>query len=72
MANNQQGDFSSILNELNTQQNRQQTANNLMSSMSAEDSKKLFEILGDREKLSTILNSPAAQAIMQKLNGQYK
>ncbi|MCQ2485409.1 MAG: hypothetical protein MJ168_08760 [Clostridia bacterium] len=72
MTNNQQGDFSSILNNLKTAQDRQQTANNLMSSMSAEDNKKLFEILGDKEKLSAILNSPAAQAIMQKINGQHK
>lgn len=72
MTNNQQGDFSSLLNNLKTAQDRQQTANNLMSSMSAEDNRKLFEILGDKEKLSAILNSPAAQAIMQKINGQHK
>ena len=72
MTNNQQGDFSSILNNLKTAQDRQQTANNLMSSMSAEDNRRLFEILGDKEKLSAILNSPAAQAIMQKINGQHK
>ena len=69
MTNNQPKDFSSILNSLNNSQNRQQTARNIMSNMSAEENRKLFEVLNDKEKLSAILNSPAAQAIISKLNG---
>ena len=69
MTNNQQGDFSPFLNKMNSSAERQQTAKKIMSNMSAEENKKLFEILGDREKLSAILNSPAAQNIISKLNG---
>lgn len=72
MTNNQQGDFSSILNNLNTSADRQQTAEKIMSELGEEQNRKLFEILGDREKLSAILNSPAAQSIMQKINGQHQ
>lgn len=72
MTNNQQGDFSSVLNKMNSSAERQQTAKKIMSNMSAEENKKLFEILGDRDKLSAILSSPAAQTIMQKINGQHK
>lgn len=69
MTNNQPKDFSSILNSLNNSENQQQTARNIMSNMSAEENRQLFEVLNDREKLSAILNSPAAQAIISKLNG---
>ena len=69
MTNNQPKDFSSILNSLNNSQDRQQTARNIMSNMSAEENRQLFDVLNDKEKLSAILNSPAAQAIISKLNG---
>ena len=69
MTNNQPKDFSSFLSGLNSSESRQQAAKNIMSNMSAEENKKLFEVLGDKEKLNAILNSPAAQNIISKLNG---
>lgn len=72
MTNNKQEDFSSILNKMNSSAERQHTAEKIMANMSAEENKRLFDILGDRDKLSAVLNSPAAQTIMQKINGQHK
>lgn len=69
MTNNQPKDFSSFLSGLNSSESRQQAAKNIMSNMSAEENQKLFEVLGDKEKLSAILNSPAAKNIISKLNG---
>lgn len=69
MTNNQPKDFSSFLSGLNSSESRQQAAKNIMSNMSAEENRKLFELLGDKEKLNAILNSPAAQNIISKLNG---
>lgn len=69
MTNNQPKDFSSFLSTLNSHQSRQQAAKDIMSNMSNEENQRLFEVLGDREKLSAILNSPAAQNIISKLNG---
>ncbi len=72
MTNNQQGNFSSFLNSINSPADRKQTAEKIMAGMSAEENKKLFDILADKEKLSALLSSPAAQSIMQKINGQHK
>lgn len=46
----------------------QSTANRLISKMSSEEKSELQSILDDRGKINEILNSPAAQKIMQKLN----
>lgn len=68
MFNNQKKDFSSVMNGIN-QNNKADVAQNIMANMSADDNKQLFDILNDKEKLAAVLNSPAAQAIMKKLNG---
>ena len=71
MQKNQKQDFSSVMNGIN-KKNKSDVAKNLMANMSAEDNKQLFEILNDKEKLAAVLNSPAAQSIMKKLNGQHQ
>lgn len=69
MENNQPENSSDIFRNLDSSEARRETARKIMSDMSAEDNRKLFEILGDKEKLNALLNSPAAQAIISKLNG---
>ena len=68
MQNNQQNGFSAFLNGTAEKPD----AKKIMQSLDAEEQRKVFEILGDREKLSALLDSPAAQAIMKKLNGQHQ
>ncbi len=36
----------------------------------ADEKDELQEILGDRDKINAVLSSPAAQKIMEKLNGK--
>lgn len=69
MQNNQQRDISSVLNGIDGA-DKAQVTKKLMSEISSDDSKQLHEILSDKEKLSAVLNSPAAKAIMSKLNGK--
>lgn len=69
MKNNQHERNPDIFNGLDSSEARQKTAKQIMSDMNEEDRKSLFEILGDREKLNAVLNSPAAQSIISKLNG---
>ena len=69
MKKNQSGNSSDFFNNLDSSEARRKTAKQIMSGLSPEDSEKLSEILGDRDKLNTVLNSPAAQAILSKLNG---
>jgi len=69
MTNNQPQDFSSILDNLNNGADRRQTAQKLMQNMSADENRQLFEIMQDKDKLSALMSSPAAQKILEKING---
>lgn len=71
MKNNHQQDFSSMMSGINSS-NKSEVAKSIMAGLSDADNKQLYEILSDREKLSAVLSSPAAQSIMKKLNGQHK
>lgn len=74
MKNNQQQDFFSVLSELKSSDDNQKkkTAEKLMSSMNEKDGKEFQSIINDKNKINEILNSPAVQQIIQKLNGQHK
>lgn len=43
---------------------------NMLSSMKTDQSEKVKEIMSDKEKLQTILSSPQAQQIINKLKGK--
>ncbi len=45
-------------------------ASKLISGLNADEKDELQEILGDRDKINAVLSSPAAQKIMEKLNGK--
>ena len=74
MINNHQQDIFSVLNNLKNTDEKQkkQTAEKMMSSMNEEDQKNFQSVIRDKNKVNEILNSPAVQQIMQKLNGQHK
>lgn len=74
MKNNHQQDIFSVLNNLKNTDEKQkkQTAEKMMSSMNEEDQKNFQSVIRDKNKVNEILNSPAVQQIMQKLNGQHK
>lgn len=42
----------------------------LINGLNAEEKDELNEILSDADKINAVLSSPAAQKIMQKLNGK--
>ncbi len=44
-------------------------AMNMLSSMDSEQSKKIKEIMSDKEKIQSIISSPEAQQIINKLKG---
>lgn len=43
--------------------------NKLLSQLSNSQKSELSSILGDKEKLNAVLNSPVAKQILEKLNG---
>lgn len=45
-------------------------ASKLINGLNADEKDELQEILGDRDKINAVLSSPAAQKIMEKLNGK--
>lgn len=45
-------------------------ASKLINGLKADEKDELQEILGDRDKINAVLSSPAAQKIMEKLNGK--
>ncbi len=71
MKNNQQGDFSKLFNLLGSkdQKAKQEAANQMLSSLNADESKQLGDILSDKSKIDAILNSSAAKQILNKING---
>ncbi len=71
MKNNQQGDFFKLFNLLGNadKKAKQDAANQMMSGLNADESKKLGEILNDKSKIDAILNSSAAKEIIKKING---
>lgn len=76
MENNQLNSLASILNMMKSPNEaaRKQAAGSIMSKMSKDDSEAFREIASDKDKISEILNSPAARQLMEKLNrnGQHK
>lgn len=78
MKNNQQNDFSKLFELLSgsDQKAKNEAASSMMSSLNQEDNNKLAEILKDKNKIDSILNSPAAKQILSKIksndNGQHK
>ena len=71
MDNNQFNDLSAIFDKLRNKDNssQKQTADNLMSGLNQQQTQELKEIMSDKEKIDSILNSPAAKEIMKKING---
>lgn len=78
MKNNQFNDFSKIFQILSSGDSnaKKNAANEMVSGMSSNEKKELNDILNNKEKLDTILNSPAVRQILNKINtgnnGQHK
>ncbi len=49
---------------------KKKMAMNMLSSMNPEQSGKIKEIMADKEKLQSILSSPQAQQLLNKLKGK--
>ncbi len=64
--NNFSGFFSAPVNKTDAEKK----AEKLINGLKAEEKDELNEILSDRDKINAVLSSPAAQKIMQKLNGK--
>lgn len=64
--NNFSGFFSAPINKADAGKK----AEKLINGLKAEEKDELNEILSDRDKINAVLSSPAAQKIMQKLNGK--
>lgn len=71
MEKNAFSDFSSMLDKIGRADDseKKRAAQDMMNSLNSEQSKELNEIMHDKDKLNAILNSPAAQKIINKLNG---
>lgn len=67
MANN---NFSNFFSAPTDKADAEKKANKLISGLNADEKDELQEILGDRDKINAVLSSPAAQKIMEKLNGK--
>jgi len=67
MANN---NFSNFFSAPTDKADAEKKANKLISGLNADEKNELQEILGDRDKINAVLSSPAAQKIMEKLNGK--
>lgn len=49
---------------------KKKMAIDMLSSMNSEQSEKIKEIMSDKEKLQSILSSPQAQQLLNKLKGK--
>lgn len=67
MANN---NFSNFFSAPTDKADAEKKASKLISELNADEKDELQEILGDRDKINAVLSSPAAQKIMEKLNGK--
>ncbi len=67
MANN---NFSNYFSAPTDKADAEKKASKLISGLNADEKDELQEILGDRDKINAVLSSPAAQKIMEKLNGK--
>lgn len=67
MANN---NFPNFFSAPTDKADAEKKANKLISGLNADEKDELQEILGDRDKINAVLSSPAAQKIMEKLNGK--
>lgn len=67
MANN---NFSNYFSAPTDKADAEKKASKLISGLNADEKDELQEILGDRNKINAVLSSPAAQKIMEKLNGK--
>lgn len=67
MANN---NFPNFFSAPKNKSDAEKQANKLINGLKAEEKNELQEILSDRDKINAVLSSPAAQKIMEKLNGK--
>ena len=67
MANN---NFPNFFSAPTDKADAEKKASKLISGLNADEKDELQEILGDRDKTNAVLSSPAAQKIMEKLNGK--
>lgn len=67
MANN---NFPNFFSAPTDKADAEKKASNLISGLNSDEKDELQEILGDRDKINAVLSSPAAQKIMEKLNGK--
>ena len=67
MANN---NFPNFFSAPTDKADAEKKASKLISGLNADEKDELKEILGDRDKINAVLSSPAAQKIMEKLNGK--
>lgn len=67
MANN---NFPNFFSAPTDKADAEKKASKLISGLNADEKDELQEILGDRDKINALLSSPAAQKIMEKLNGK--
>lgn len=67
MANN---NFPNFFSAPTDKADAEKKASKLISGLNADEKDELQEILGDRDKINAVLSSPAAQIIMEKLNGK--
>lgn len=67
MANN---NFPNFFSAPKNKSDAEKQAKQLINGLKAEEKTELQEILSDRDKINAVLSSPAAQKIMEKLNGK--
>lgn len=67
MANN---NFPNFFSAPTDKADAEKKASKLISGLNSDEKDELQEILGDRDKINAVLSSPAAQKIMDKLNGK--
>ena len=67
MANN---NFPNFFSAPTDKADAEKKASKLISGLNADEKDELQEIIGDRDKINAVLSSPAAQKIMEKLNGK--
>ena len=67
MANN---NFPNFFSAPTDKADAEKKASKLISGLNTDEKDELHEILGDRDKINAVLSSPAAQKIMEKLNGK--
>lgn len=71
MEKNSFSDLSAMLDKIGKSDEtaKRQAAQDMINRLDDEQSKELNAIMNDSDKLHAILNSPAAQKILKKLNG---